>query len=362
MKINIFFPFIDYRKLDRCKIDLLVGSPCWPDPDPDPHYSSVRTMGMININQRVLEKSLKGNLAIAHTKNGIKLCGKPIPGLKGLNRELYFPFSNDIFGVYAFSFFFQRGSFAHTSLSDVFYRFVNEISFTIKDLCVETKGVKLEVALITECLKNQYYWATRKLTADGNRTAKIYDRDKNGKISISSMDNELKDIVFIKPYFFVETSSDDSIKDNEDFMKYSKVRSNVEMGTLDIRSYSFIHSKRGWFSRNNELKMVKSYLQSFEYYFLFFEFLKEISKNKFFRNQDRSSVYIDSISRYLVDLGREDDHEHFESWLEYYMLSKMNRRNVIISQFNRFWGLNDILTEFRELTVLLNTPFKGVAG
>lgn len=309
MKADIIFPFIDLRKLYSNRGEFVNRRPSWPAP----FEGFMRCTGMVN------------SRTSGFAYKGIRLVGNKIPGLIKLKRKIEFPFLNNVFGLYSISFTLKKNSFSKESVEDILQYFQNEILFRVVNLVNSTNGSKsVNLKGLKKELLLQYYWASRKLVDNKNGKQKeLYIRNKDGIISVTQLDDELKYIKMIKPLIFLETTNNKHTYNKT----YRSIFFNTWMCKNSNLDFDIYHLKRNWNFVPVNLQRISFFTHSFLRYDVFFNsFYKLIEElnNKI----QVDPVYIDNLTVNLVNYCYTvSDHHEYGYFVSYYnfLLSGKNQ-------------------------------------
>jgi hypothetical protein len=356
MKVEILYPFIDFRRFSSSKTDLLVQKPQWPkSAKRKPDY--YRSMGQVYPPYYYNQYDKNRNYTSSCIANGIRLKDASIKGLKGLNRVIDLKHGNDMFGFYSISFFIKVGTFSNKTIDDVYEDFKKNVKFNIVDIvdhhqCIEMENLK-------GYLCKQYYWATRRLADRVNKEIKLYQRDSNilingkGKIVIPTQKEEMHDIVFLEPYFFLEYTNDDELKDNFKknlffFMKKNRlsIERKEKMRLVGI-GHPFYEKKE------MDLKIFSSYSNAIKYNFLLFDYLGRLSSYRPTKSDDQVNKYLNDIAKTYYEAYKKHKFVEMKKIYEKYF---PGFTNLIISNLTSSFGVNDLSDALTKIWGFKVTP------
>lgn len=317
MKVEIVYPFVDFRRFDSNKNDLLVQRPKWPKPlKKGPDY--YRSMGQIYPPYYNSQSDSNKNYTSSCIANGVRLKDANIIGLKGINRVVDFKHDNDIFGFYSISFFIKVGTFNTKTVDDI-YDYFRKVEFNIVDLVDHTQGLVMDN--LKGYLCRQYYWATRLLARKNDKSKKYYQRDKNTivngveKIVMKNQKQEMRDIIFLEPYFFLEYTFDDGIKDDFKNGFFSLFKKNV-LSFKKKKNMRIVTVKRKFYDKNEpDLKTFSDYMNTIKYNFLLFDYLGKLSDYTRKETDNRLIHYVNNLEK-TYNKSFEDD--KFDKIKKYY--------------------------------------------
>lgn len=343
MKVEIVYPFIDFRRLSSSKTDLLVKNPIWPRPQiSDIHY--YRSMGQVYPLQSDTQYDRNRNYMPSCVANGITLQNANISGLKGMNRIIDMKHGTDLFGYYSISFFIQVGTFSNRTVDNI-YNYFKNIEFCVKDLVDCSNGLSMEN--LHKHLPAQFYWATRRLTEHPvDKNIKLYQRDPNtmvngkNKLFIKTQKTEMRDLVFMKPYFIVEHTTDDKIQDapiNKKFLFFKQTTL-----TFDARSkpMQMVSIQYPFLEENNpDFKISQKFKSDVKNTFLLFDYLRHLTNYKSGKTDDLLERYFYAITKFC-DKKLSDRKQN--AIQEVYENKYPNLINNTINNLDSLYGENPI--------------------
>jgi len=257
MKIDILFPFIDFRNLYNNQF--VCDRPQWPGISND----FLRCCGMLKPN----------GVGYSYVHNGVKLSETNIHGLKKIKRKIEFPFWNNILGLYSLSFFLKKDALLDYMPNDIIDYFNKDIKFNIKNLVNSScQNDIVGIKKLSKELRLQYYWATRKLVNSNNE--KLYDIPQESEIYIDTINEELKEIKFLSPVFFIDT-----VGYKYEFKEHAIYRSNVfkgKMARIEKNGFDIFHLKRKNHMLASNFKEVCNFIYAFERNWIFYKYMFEL--------------------------------------------------------------------------------------
>ncbi len=335
MNVEIYFPFIDCRRLIEEEDNLVVKNPAWPDPS----GGFLRCMGGI----RYFDKKRNVDSNQGHINRGLKLTGNYIAGLTGLKRTLDFPFGNNMFGVYILSFTFQKKSFKQSSPLEIFSYFQNKILFNVRNLV--TDKTDLLLPSLPEYLKKQYYWATRRLVkGPGKHKPKLYKTDSQGQIKIQNMQNELELIKFTDPYFVIESTSSYCTGKDKAFGKYLSFGF-TSAGHTFRDGFNIFHLIRPWYAQSIHKERFDLFKQSLIRHTLFLNVLYQSCEFSEFKTFNTSPHYIGLINKQLDYIYDKDMDTFFKEWSKFYKKKYPGRITSLIRKLDGLLGTNNMISQ-----------------
>jgi len=339
MKIDLIFPFIDFRKLENNKDDVVSKKPVWPGPID----GFMRCSGMVKPN----------GASVSYAHKGIKLVGTNIPGLKELKRKIEFPFNNELIGLYSLSFLLKKNVFLNMKPYEIVQFFLNEVLFQVRDLTnsnPHTPINTINLKALPKALKLQYYWASRKLESkQNNRNTKLYTTNNQGKICIASQKQELKNIRFLRPVFFLETLS--YSYEFEKYAKYHKSNYGAKLCKREIDGLDVFHLKRKWQIGSPKFREICHFIYAFERNWIFFAALNKILGNL---NSGHSlhlgalHAFGDNILVHLSKITAGKEFGYFKSFSDFILSDQGNLISGLSAKLNQSSFLNE--TQKSELS------------
>lgn len=339
MKIDLIFPFIDFRKLENNKDDVVIKKPIWPGPID----GFMRCSGMVKPN----------GASVSYAHKGIKLAGANIPGLKELKRKIEFPFNNEFIGLYSLSFLLKKNVFLYMKPYEIVQFFQNEVLFQVRNLTNSNQDIPIDsikLKSLSKALKLQYYWASRKLESkQNNLKTKLYTTNNQGKICIDSQKQELKNIKFLRPIFFLETLS--YSYEFEKYATYHKSNYGAKLCRREIDGVDVFHMKRKWQIGSPKYREICHFIYAFERNWIFFVALNEILGNLNSRHALLPSAlhaFGDNILIHLSKITDGKEFGYFKSFKDFILSDQNNLISSLSAKLNQSSFINE--TQKSELS------------